>query len=192
MTEPNMAWLATLSSLTPTPIPLQTNEHKRGWTNTHKQVQSSITEWVQTNSRTNANGHKHADEGAQTSANKQVVGTSTNEHGWAHVQRAGIRTKPSGYKWMTGQANKLEQAGSKGRSGVSGGSSKQGKFSSMQHCKNKCSSSDSRNGCSRAGVGASGTMGAGVEASAATGWHLQQEQEYYLLPSSFFSFFFFL
>jgi hypothetical protein len=65
---------------------MQTNELKRArmrtnkHTKTHKQVGTSTTERVQMNSRTSANGHEHADKGAQTSANKQVAGTSMSEH----------------------------------------------------------------------------------------------------------------
>ena len=47
---------------------------------THKQVGTSTTEQVQRNSRTSTNRHEHADKGAQMSVNKQVVGTSMNEH----------------------------------------------------------------------------------------------------------------
>ena len=57
------------------------NELEQRQANTHKQAGASTTEQVQMNSRTSTNRHEHADKGAQTSANKQVAGTSMNEHG---------------------------------------------------------------------------------------------------------------
>ena len=171
MMEPNTAWSAALSFLSPTPIPLQTNELKqaqRGQTNTHTQTGVKQRNQASTN------------EQQETSTKQERTSTKrTNNHEWKPNERVRVngginehkqtRTKP---EWAR-TTQVIEKGGT--REDEHGG----------------------RSGSSRSGAGAGArTAAAGREHweqqerehQQLQGWHLQQEQGYYVLPPSFFCF----
>ena len=154
----------------------------------------------------------------RTSANKQVAGTSTNrlepaqpsrdqESGPSASEHTTARAQTRWYEHEQGQ-ERGERRRARGRASernaaASGIENNSGGY-------NKCGGSDSRNGSSRSGAGAgAGTAAAGQggerehreqrererEHQRLQGWHLQQEQGFYVPPSPllfFFFFFFFL